>query len=174
MWRERQRQWACLMNEMNYERVKDGNWQSNICRCDEAILGIESLNVFILLSPSNLHSNDFLCCLKLHYNLICPWGYSNILCFVSVIMFSHIAKLWPVPKAFDVCRAYNEDDKAWWEVEEDPQIYVHCDISIWTFIILVLSEIMGFSQIFELMFFRFIENYELISPSFHFVLRQLF
>jgi hypothetical protein len=41
----------------------------------------------------------FFVALKLHYNLICPGGYSNILCFVSVIMFSHIAKAsGPFPK----------------------------------------------------------------------------
>jgi hypothetical protein len=88
--------------------------------------------------------------LKLHYNLICPGGYSNILCFVSVIMFSHIAKAsGSFPKLSVFAELTMKTIRRGGNLRKMPQnIYVHCDITI----IPMLSQIMIFSQIFLLMF----------------------
>lgn len=105
---KRERQWTCL----NYEQLKDENWQSNICCCYEAILGTESLNVFVV--PRFLPQR-FLWSFELHYNLICPRGYSNsfMFRFVCDFVFPHrqAPKYRTIPRAFVVCRTYNGDDE---------------------------------------------------------------
>lgn len=69
----------------------------------------------------NVYLNVFLCCYELHYNLISPRGYSNILCSIScVIMFSYIDECWPIPRVFVVCGTYNRDGKV--ERGENPVV----------------------------------------------------